>query len=342
MCDELKLVQCKLGIWRLSEWTIEESCTQLTNVMGVYIIKNMVNNKFLIGEGNITARIRKHLFETSCNTKFNKDVKKYGTSAFRLIGIVICDSEHERKRIELALQSEFSGSVYNRKKSNYPTRRELLDCKHFDKLLKKLNNYNIVQCDYGECWIRTTRNTDKRCAEVCFNGKKYSHRCLMYIINKGDINGVTQSLYAKCGNGNCVNWNHMELTHHGDIARKHHKTETTSDNVQRLFNQGYSKGEIVSILKLSKSTVNKYTKIKNNNRLSFKHNSYIVRYNLSGVHMDLGHYENERDALENRDYFIVKNGLMANMHAKLSFHDVDYHNFIPHKTRDGKINKHLL
>jgi hypothetical protein len=110
MCEELKLIQTHLGIWKLQDWDINVCSTQLNGKSGIYCIKNLVNNKLLIGEGILwgqKSRPNQHIRGNSGNGLWDKEIIEYGIDNFRLIWIIPEEDEVQRKLIENNLLLHF-------------------------------------------------------------------------------------------------------------------------------------------------------------------------------------------------------------------------------------------
>ncbi len=114
--------------------------------------------------------------------------------------------------------------------------------------------------------------------------------------------------------------------------------------VVKLHKEGKTKKEIAVILNCNITHVYKHIK----SELTSKYmgvyydktkNSYVVKYQARPITTNLGSYSSEIEAAQNRDYYIVKNDLMHK--EGLNFYDINYTNFVPHKTRNGEVNKHL-
>lgn len=315
MCKELNLIQTDLGIWKLKDWTISICSTQLSGLNGIYCIKNLINNKVLIGEGCLgghNSRLRRHVLGKTDNNQWNKDIEKYGKDCFRLIWIILEENEIQRKLIENKLQLHFKDNCYNTPRRQYPSQQELLD----SDIVNRLNNYTMIQRVNGfdRCW--ETLYYNKNYGMVSFKGKDYYHHVLMYILYYGNICGISSTIHHKCENKKCVNPFHLEnITNIGNIHNYHKIDKTYNINAKNFDFNGI----------VFRKTYKVY-------EAKYKSNAYIY----------LGVYQNPILAAQNRDYYIVKNNLLDKKRAKLNFHNIDYTNFTPHLMNNGKINKELL
>jgi hypothetical protein len=115
--------------------------------------------------------------------------------------------------------------------------------------------------------------------------------------------------------------------------------------ILKLHKEGKTTKEIVEILNCDRRTVGCYIKNEKTSKyigihFSQKSANYQAMNKTNGTCVFLGSYLLEEEAAQNRDYYIVKNNLISK--EILNFHDIDYTNFIPHKTTNGQVNKHLL
>lgn len=328
MCEELKLIQTHLGIWKLEDWSISVCSTQISGKSGVYCIKNLSNSKLLIGEGFIggqKSRPNQHIRGNSSNITWNNDLKKYSKDNFRLIWIIPEEDEIQRKLIENKLQLHFKDNCYNQPRREYPTQKELIEDVinpqnrvNPKTIAERLNDYSKIQRNYiDECW--ETKNCPKiPYGMLMFNRKNYASHVLMYILHYGDICGVSSVIHHKCENKRCVNPEHLELTTNITNTRIAKKTKTKTK-----------------------------IKIKNNTNSSqylgvhLKKDKYEASVSVNKSSYSLGYYENEIHAAQNRDYYIVKNNLLNSRKSTLNFHEIDYTNFNPYQMLNQRINKYL-
>lgn len=345
MCEELKLIQTHLGIWKLEDWDVETSSIQLNGIYGIYCIKNIVTNKVLIGEGKLGgkgSRLRSHMIGNCLNTIWKTDLKKYSKENFRLIWIIPEEDEIQRKLIENKLQIYFKDNCYNIPRRKYPTQKELLENTvsiynpyKTGNIIQRLNNYTIN----GDCW-ESNYKLRHGYGTISFNKKYYSHHVLMYILHYGDICGISSIVHHKCNNKRCVNPEHLELTTHTENIRLHHNSDEIKEKIQELSSQGLKIKEITHKLNLSRTTVQKYIGFKTTSKyrgVGFYNEKYEARIDK----INLGYYKTEVQAAEHRDYYIVKNNLLSKRGATLNFHNIDYNNFAPYQQHSGKINKNL-
>ena len=106
----LNLIQNKLGIYPLKEWSREILGRHFHGTYGIYILENIINNKLLIGEGNIGDRIGRHFIGKCNNSIFKTDLNN--GNQFRMIGYIPCDDIQERKELEFYLHKYYKTS-YN-------------------------------------------------------------------------------------------------------------------------------------------------------------------------------------------------------------------------------------
>lgn len=347
MCEELKLIQTHLGnFWKLEDWPISVCSTQLSGKLGIYCIKNVENNKLLIGEGTISARINIHIGGRSKNKIWKEDVKKYGQDNFRLIWIIPKDDEIQRKLIENKLQIHFKDNSYNRPRVEYPTQQELINhsAKYgsSESIIERLNNYTIT----NGCWESNYEKTG-RYGGIWLDGIRRMHHVLMYILHYGDICGISSTVHHKCENKRCVNPKHLELTTGKKNTMLHYDTNSKIEDINKLYAEGKAPKEIAKLLEISRATVRRHIDFKTSSKYlgvswNPKRIAYEATISIDKKYYHLGLYKNEVDASKNRDYYIVKNNLWHNRQSTLNFHDIDYNNYIPKPARDGKINKNLL
>jgi hypothetical protein len=353
MCEELKLIQTHLGVWKLEDWNVRTCRTQLVDKIGIYCIKNLINNKVLIGEGNISRRINSHINNNSNNTNWKQDLQKYGENNFRLIWIILEEDEIQRKLIENKLQLHFAETCYNRPRRHYPTQKELLtntaSKRHINhgNIIERINSYTKVQRNYiDECWESNGREKSIY-GEVTYNHKHYGQHVLMYILHYGDICGVSSVVHHKCENKRCVNPQHLELVTNGDNIRLYHNTRNNKEYCQSLLSKGLSAKQISEQLNMSYRTVCGYVDCKKSSKYKGVHfenkrGRYISRVEVSKTYKGLGTYKTEIEAAQNRDYYIVKNNIVNELNCTLNFHNIDYNNFIVHRQSGGGINKYLI
>lgn len=113
MCEELNLIQTTFGIYDLKSWSWDTIGHQLSDIKGLYLVRCKINNKLLIGEGIISARLNRHMSGYTNNNSFNEDYTKYGQKEFELYGIIIEENEQTRKDIEYRLHKYFQQICYN-------------------------------------------------------------------------------------------------------------------------------------------------------------------------------------------------------------------------------------
>lgn len=345
MCEELKLIQTHLGIWKLEDWDIKTASTQLLNRYGIYLVRNKINNMLLIGEGKISKRLHAHIRGDCENNKFLQDLKIFGKEQFHLYGCIFEKDEIKRKSIENKLQLYFKDNCYNKLRKQYPTQKQLKEYhnSHYNgtKTIDKLNNFNIVK----DCW-ETNYNTTNKYGTINFNGKVYLHHVLMYIFYYGDICGITSTIHHKCENKRCVNPQHLELTTNIKNIRIKQNSEDTKEKIYSLKSQNFNSKEIAKILKIHITTVNQYMDFNISSiyrGVSFQsiYRKYSASIRINNKNITLGKYNTEIEAAQNRDYYIVKNNLWHIQKTQLNFHDVDYYNFTPHTMSSGRISKNL-
>ncbi len=324
--EELNLIQTHLGIWKLSEWSLDVINTQLAGKLGVYCLKNLVTGKVLIGEGKLGGdggRPKRH-FTDSSSKIWNKDLFLHGRDNFCLDWIIEETDEVVRKILENKFQTYFSNN-YNQLRRKYPSQKELIDDTFEGKYIHigrqdfstRVNQYTKIQRRDGfdECWETFSSTSISRpYGQIRFNGTKYKHHVLMYIFNYGDICGISSVIHHKCNNKKCVNPSHLELTTHIGNVHKYHNYEKENIPNQTSIFLGVSRFEKQDVYQ---STIRIPEKI------------------------GLGLYKNPVHAAQNRDYYIVKNNLLSKKQGKLSFYDINYNEFSPWPQYGGKINKYL-
>lgn len=321
MCKELELIQTHLGIWPLENWTVRQCATQLAGLFGVYCIKNTYNGKLLIGEGRYRRRLTKHISGSGRNNKFKIDVNQYGEDCFQVQWIILENNESYRKLLENKLQFYFNNNCYNTLRRQYPSQTELLehtDSKHnsglyLGNITERLNNYTKVQRmnEFDECWESHYSSTAEY-GLIRYNNIRYSHHVLMYILHYGDICSISSVIHHKCENKKCVNPEHLELTTNIGNSHKHHRYVQPPQR------------------KLS----SKYLGVRK------KDSKYLSSIFIS-TEINLGSYQDEKHAAQNRDYYIVRNNFWDKREARLNFHNIDYHNFQPWPMSKGKMNRHF-
>jgi hypothetical protein len=344
MCEELKLIQTHLGIWKLEDWPTSVCSTQLSGTVGIYCIKNQINNKLLIGEGVLGGKDNRptsHMAGRSANTIWKLDLEKYGQDNFKLVWIIEEEDEIKRKLIENKLQIHFKDNCYNTPRRQYPTQKKLLEYKK----LNKLDNYIKVQRDYiDECW--ETKYCGDKYGQIRLGGQLHKHHILMYILHYGDVCGITSIIHHKCENKKCVNPEHLELCTHSENVRKHYNCEEKLKKINKLRGQGLSTNDISNELDIHKTTVRSYTNFNANSIYKGVHyaskKTYLARILVDNIDVNLGIYAQESHAAQNRDYYIVKNNLWKQRWSILNFHNIDYNHFKPWLTTCGQINSHLL
>ncbi len=360
MCKELDLIQTHLGIWKLEDWYIGTSIVQIGNKHGIYCVKNLINNKLLIGEGIIRNRLNTHLRPKSnhSNRQWMTDIKQYNKDNFKLIWIIEENNEIQRKLIENKLQIYFKDSCYNSPRREYPTREQLINDlgstnvtgKIYENITTRLNNYIKVQRVNGfdKCWEPNLHpSTTDGYRAIRFKKYDYMHHVLMYILHYGDICGISSVIHHKCANKKCVNPKHLELVTNIINCRIAKNCGNTESLVQSLQNSNLSTVQKSNMLKISKETIRKYTNYIKTSKYTGvyfdkQQQSYGVVIKIDNKTKRLGFYREESQAAQNRDYYIVKNNLLHLKQSTLNFHDIDYNNFKPFLNNAGYINKNLL
>lgn len=118
--------------------------------------------------------------------------------------------------------------------------------------------------------------------------------------------------------------------------------------VIRMHTQGKTKKEIIQLLNCGSSAVDNNIKVKKTSEklVYFKKdkNAWVSRFLLGNVknnpiNYELGQYDTETKAAQNRDYFIIHKGFLDK--SKLNYYDIDYGKFKPHLMRNGKMNQHI-
>lgn len=329
MCEELKLIQTNLGIWKLQDWPVKTCSVQLPIVKGIYCIKNLITNKVLIGEGTLggkNSRLASHINGRSQNIEWLNDLKIFNKDNFRLIWFIEENNEIKRKLIENKFQIYFKNNCYNTPRRDYPLQEELLNHQndkyhnYINNIKERINNYTKIQKDYvDECWESNYLSGSGEYGKMQFKTKTYLHHVLMYILHYGNICGVSSVIHHKCNNKKCVNPKHLELTTHIHNIKLVYDCNNTKKSVQAVLTSKY-----------------------NGVCLYKKYNNFISSIGINHELLHLGYYSDEIYAAQNRDYYIVKNNLLEQRFAMLNFHNIDYYNFKPWPMQNGKINKHLL
>lgn len=355
--EELNLIQTHLGIWKLSDWSIDICNRQLSDLYGVYCIQNNISNKILIGEGKLGGdggRVRTH-FRESHNTIWNKDVELYGKENFNLQWIIVEEDETSRKIIENKFHIYLKENCYNIARKIYPTREELISekvskyCPNTEVITKRLNNYTKIQKINGfdECWESNWAKDTTGYGQICFKQRQCKHHILMYILHYGDICGISSVIHHKCENKKCVNPEHLELCTHSENIRKHHKSDATDLSIINLHNSGLTIHEISKKLNIGLTTICRRIKFigtSNYVGVNRKKDSWECNMNM-GTYPNrasryLGLYNTELEAAQNRDYYIIHNNLLST--HKLNFYNINYKIFTPHLTKNKIINKYLV
>lgn len=134
----LSLVKNKFGIYPLKDWDKNILSQQFANIYGIYILENTINNKLLIGEGNIGSRIRRHLNGESNNSIYKVDFNN--GHKFRMIGYIPCDDIEERKELEFYLHKYYKDSY------NKPVPPKHLFIKLYEEGKNKKEIQQILEC----------------------------------------------------------------------------------------------------------------------------------------------------------------------------------------------------
>ena len=182
--NELKLVKNKLGFYRLIKWTMYHCSTQLSGIYGIYIIVNIKNWKYQIGEGLISKRILSHLtFSDYKNKKFGLDLIKFGKESFRLIGYIPENNLEKRKEIEYYLHKFYAEKCYNQ-----PRPPKSIIQKLIDNGMSKHQIKEHLQCS-RECldkYIKKEQTSDK---SVSYDKSRNRWRSSVRLIN-GSIDKI--------------------------------------------------------------------------------------------------------------------------------------------------------
>jgi len=321
MCEELKLIQPYLGVWKLENWNIPTASVQLSGRMGIYCIQNLQNKRLLIGEGKLGgtgSRPKYHLLGRTMNTQFDADILAYGKNNFRLIWIIEENCEINRKVIENKIQKHFGEICYNRPRNLYPTQQELLSniasARHVIQgdIITRINRYKKT---ISGCWESDFKGDSYGYGVISYKGKSYKHHVLMYILHYGDICGISSVIHHKCENKKCVNPEHLELvTHTVNICLSQQKrTPLNKEYTSQYHGVHFSKT-----------------------------NGYVASVAIEGTKtIGLGYYHEDIHAAQNRDWFVCKFGLLAKKQGTLNFHNIDYTKFKVWPMKSGKLNKVL-
>lgn len=191
-------------------------CNSLNKKIGIYQIKNIINNKLYIGQSvDIEQRWRSHKWELENNCHSNKHLQlswnKYGKENFEFDILCECDSSeldyHEKKYIKL----------FNTTNSNFGYNFEFG------------GNLNKKQTE------ETRKKISKNHADVSkennpFFGKKHSSESIEKFKN---------------------NPNYINRRHKGEESHKCTITENTAREIKKYFSDGHKiyKGEITDVAK---------------------------------------------------------------------------------------------
>lgn len=349
-------IKTHLGIWKLSNWTVEQASIQLNGKLGIYCIENKVNHKLLIGEGKLGgdgSRLVDHINNRTKNNKFQIDLNEFGSQNFQVSWIIEEHLETNRKLIENKLQNFFKNNCYNTQRKPYPGREELLNDKpSFNRIkegniITRLNNYTKIQKDYiDECWESNCKSGGKY-AQIKYKGRMFLHHVLMYILYQEEIKDISHIIHHKCNNKKCVNPKHLEIITHQENIQKSLLTQSKINAIRDMHLTGKSIPNIAVKLNISQNTVYRYINFIYSSRYigvskDTNYDRFLSTIGTNNKIINLGRYKLDIEAAQNRDYYIVKNNLWSMRNATLNFHDIDYYNFTPHNMIGGKVNKYLL
>ena len=362
MCKELKLIQNKLGIYNIADWSIKTACIQLNKqetMFGVYIIKNIKNNMILVGEGRLggggtQARPISHIAGKTKNKKWLNDLKIYGIDNFILSGIILENDELKRQEYEYNLQKFFNKNCYNTSRVKQPLQQDIL--KNL-KFIEKINNFIETDGGYKDKCHKTLWSTNQdNYGRIGIDNKRYQHHIVSYILHHGNYN-MFLTIDHKCGNQWCVNPNHLEAISNKTNIRRYHNSDYIENEIKKLELLNLNSQEIAKQLKIDITLVRRCMKFTHASKfigVTINHNKNwnrtqkeiiykaAVQYKKFNKNINLGSYISEIEAAKNRDYFIIKNNLLNEKWSTLNFHDTDYTNFIPYPSINNKINKYLL